>query len=190
MKKLQKIFLLTLTAVTITACSTQKTENNNTNQQVNTEKKAENKKSAFDFTVLDINNKEVKLNDFKGKKVYINMWASWCGPCLHEIPELEKTFQSLKNREDIVFLSITSPSDELFSNRNPADKTKEIILQKANELGISYPVLFDTKDTFINNYSIRAFPTHVFINSDGTINKQVPGIMNEQTLLSNINDLK
>ena len=66
---------------------------------------------APQFTLLNQDNQPISLSDFKGKKVYINVWASWCGPCLREIPELEKVYQKVKAREDIVFLSITSPND-------------------------------------------------------------------------------
>ena len=98
---------------------------------------------------MDKDGKTVKLSDFKGKKVYINMWASWCGPCMREIPELEKTYQKLKDNKDIVFLSMTSPNDSEFKNQSPQDKGKDVILNKAKELGVTYPVLFDVNDRFI-----------------------------------------
>lgn len=45
------------------------------------------------------------------EKVYINFWATWCGPCIREIPELEEVYQEYKDKDDFVFLSITSPND-------------------------------------------------------------------------------
>lgn len=187
MKKLLSILLIF--SLILTACS--KEEKTSSTEQTNqtTKTQTTDKKEAFDFKAKDAENKEIKLSDFKGKKVYINMWASWCGPCINEIPELEKVYKKLQNKEDIVFLSITSPNDAEFKNANAQDKTKKIILDKAKDLGVTYPVLFDVNDRFIINYSIRAFPTHIFINSDGTINSQIPGSINEETLEKNINDL-
>ena len=147
-------------------------------------------KQAFDFKAMDKDGNEVKLSDFKGKKVYINVWASWCGPCKIEMPELEKTYQKFKNNDDFVFLSITSPSDGEFKNTNPLDQDKETILGLAEQKKISYPILFDVNDRFMVNYGVRAFPTHIFINSDGTISKNIAGAMNEQTLEKNIAELK
>ena len=111
---------------------------------------------------MDKDGNTVKLSDYKGKKVYINVWASWCGPCVREMPELEKAYQKLKDKEDVVFLSITSPSDDVFKNQSPQDKDKATILAKAKELGVTYPVLFDVNDRFLVNYTIRSFPTHIF----------------------------
>ena len=139
---------------------------------------------------MDKDGKEVKLSDFKGKKVYINVWASWCGPCLREIPELEKVYQKVKAKEDIVFLSITSPNDEVFKNQNPSDKSKDVILAKAKELNLTYPVLFDVNDRFLINYGIRSFPTHIFINSDGTIANRFPGSLTEEKLTEELGKMK
>ncbi|EHI70055.1 TlpA family protein disulfide reductase [Streptococcus ictaluri] len=89
---------------------------------------------------------DMPLSDFKGKKVYINVWASWCGPCRHEMPDLEKVYQEVKDQKDLVFISLTSPGDKAFNNQNPADQSKETILEVAKEEGINYPIYFDTKD--------------------------------------------
>ena len=118
------------------------------------------------------------------------MWASWCGPCMREIPELEKTYQKLKDNKDIVFLSMTSPNDSEFKNQSPQDKGKDVILNKAKELGVTYPVLFDVNDRFIINYAIRSFPTHIFINSDGTIGNRIAGGVTEELLTKEIEKLK
>ena len=145
MKKLTILSATLLSsALILSACSSASEKKEDTNKQTTTSSTSENKAiHAFDFTAMDKDGKTVKLSDFKGKKVYINMWASWCGPCMREIPELEKTYQKLKDNKDIVFLSMTSPNDAEFKNQSPQDKGKDVILNKAKELDVTYPVLFD-----------------------------------------------
>ena len=192
MKKLTVLSATLLSsALILSACSSTSDKREETNKQTATSSTSENKAiQAFDFTAMDKDGKTVKLSDFKGKKVYINMWASWCGPCMREIPELEKTYQKLKNNKDVVFLSMTSPNDSEFKNQSPQDKGKDVILNKAKELGVTYPVLFDVNDRFIINYAIRSFPTHIFINSDGTIGNRIAGGVTEESLTKEIEKLK
>ena len=192
MKKLTILSATLLSSTLIlSACSSTSEKKEETNKQTATSSASENKAiQAFDFTAMDKDGKTVKLSDFKGKKVYINMWASWCGPCMREIPELEKTYQKLKDNKDIVFLSMTSPNDKEFKNQSPQDKGKDVILNKAKELGATYPVLFDVNDRFIVNYAIRSFPTHIFINSDGTIGNRIAGGVTEESLTKEIEKLK
>lgn len=192
MKKLTILSATLLSsALILSACSSTSDKKEETNKQTATSSTSENKAiQAFDFTAMDKDGKTVKLSDFKGKKVYINMWASWCGPCMREIPELEKTYQKLKNNKDIVFLSMTSPNDSEFKNQSPQDKGKDVILNKAKELDVTYPVLFDVNDRFIINYAIRSFPTHIFINSDGTIGNRIAGGVTEELLTKEIEKLK
>ena len=192
MKKLTILSATLLSsALILSACSSTSEKKEETNKQTATSSSNENKAiQAYDFTAMDKDGKTVKLSDFKGKKVYINMWASWCGPCMREIPELEKTYQKLKDNKDIVFLSMTSPNDSEFKNQSPQDKGKEVILNKAKELGVTYPVLFDVNDRFIINYAIRSFPTHIFINSDGTIGNRIAGAVTEESLTKEIEKLK
>ena len=192
MKKLTILSATLLSsALILSACSSSSEKKEETNKQTSTSSSSETKATqAFDFTAMDQDGKTVKLSDFKGKKVYINMWASWCGPCMREIPELEKVYQKYKDNKDIVFLSMTSPNDAEFKNQSPQDKSKDVILKKAKELGATYPVLFDVNDRFIINYAIRSFPTHILINSDGTFETRIAGSVNEETLTKELEKLK
>ena len=197
---MKKLSVLTTTllsgALILTACSKTQSnsseQNNSSSSSSSSSSSTEEKKTrqAFDFSAMDKDGNTVKLSDYKGKKVYINVWASWCGPCIREMPELEKVYQKLKDKEDVVFLSITSPSDDEFKNQSPQDKDKATILAKAKELGVTYPVLFDVNDRFLINYTVRSFPTHVFINSDGTIANKVSGAVTESALEEEISKLK
>ena len=192
MKKLSILSTTLLSsALILSACSSSTEKKEETNKQTSTTSSSETRPTqAFDFTAMDKDGKTVKLSDFKGKKVYINMLASWCGPCMREIPELEKVYQKYKNNKDFVFLSITSPNDAEFKNQSPQDKSKDVILKKAKELGATYPVLFDVNDRFIINYAIRSFPTHILINSDGTFETRIAGSVNEETLTKELEKLK
>ena len=192
MKKLTILSATLLSsALILSACSSASEKKEETNKQTSTSLSNETKATqAFDFTAMDKDGKTVKLSDFKGKKVYINMWASWCGPCMREIPELEKVYQKYKDNKDIVFLSMTSPDDAEFKNQSPQDKSKDVILKKAKELGATYPVLFDVNDRFIINYAIRSFPTHILINSDGTFETRIAGGVTEESLTKEIEKLK
>ncbi|GGE29501.1 TlpA family protein disulfide reductase [Streptococcus himalayensis] len=147
-------------------------------------------KEAPAFTIKDKDGKDVSLADFKGKKVYLNLWASWCGPCKQEIPELEKVYQGLKEKDDLVFLSVVSTAEKEFENERPAEQAKEPILEAAAELGITYPVLFDTKDQVFKSYQVRAFPTHIFINRDGTIAQKFEGAMTGKAVQQQLDSLK
>ena len=193
MKKLTILSATLLSsALILSACSSGSSEKKEeTNKQTATSSTSENKAvQAYDFTAMDKDGKTVRLSDFKGKKVYINMWASWCGPCMREIPELEKVYQKYKNNKDYVFLSMTSPNDAEFKNQSPQDKGKDVILNKAKELGATYPVLFDVNDRFIINYAIRSFPTHILINSDGTFETRIAGAVTEESLTKELEKLK
>ncbi|MBF0714841.1 TlpA family protein disulfide reductase [Gemelliphila palaticanis] len=188
------LYTLLTSSIILGGCSNGDKNNNSSTNQSNTTEQNQTStpyvQEAHNFIVKDESGKNITLNDFKGKKVYINIWASWCGPCIREIPEIEKSYQKVKDNTDLVFISIASPNDEELENTNTADESKADILKKANELGATYPVLFDFQNNVMNSYAIRAFPTHIFINSDGTISSQVPGMMTESEILNRINNLK
>lgn len=138
--------------------------------------------TAPDVTIVNEAGEKVKLSDYAGKKVYLNVWASRCGPCKKELPELEKVYQSLKDKDDVVFLSLASPNDSQFANKKPADEEQATIVKTARDAGTTYPLVFDTEDNVLNTYGVRAFPTHIVINSDGTVASTFAGQVTEETL--------
>lgn len=174
-KKLLAILLTS--SILLTACSSDKSSNSDssssTTQSSDSNDKSEGK--AYNFTVKDADGKDVKLSDFKGKKVFILAWDP--SSTKTEISFLksaeEEFYQEFKDRDDFVFLSVTYPSDESFGNTvyPGLEYTKDEILANAKELGITFPILFDYKDNFKNNYPIEDALTHIFIHSDGTIYK-------------------
>lgn len=145
---------------------------------------------APELNLMDQDGNPVSLANYAGKKVYINFWASWCKPCLQEMPQLEKIYQKYKNNPDYAFISVTSPNDAKFANAHSVDGAQENILATAKKAGVTYPVFFDYKDSAIGSYTIRAFPSHVFINSDGTVSKVFAGELTPELIQAGLKAMK
>jgi peroxiredoxin len=117
---------------------------------------------AIDFKLKNLSGEEVTLSQFKGKKVIINFWATWCPPCKEEMPVMEDFYQ--KNRDEIEILAI---------NIDPQYNVKEY--QKS--LGLSFPILLDEDDKINKAYDILTVPTTYVINEQGNItHKQIGAI--------------
>lgn len=136
----------------------------------------------IDFTLKFASGEDVSLEEFRGKKVYINVWASWCPPCQKEMPDLEKVYQTYKSKDDWVFVSVVSADDAKFENSYPTDVDAQKILATAKDLGVTYPVLFDAYDSFDEAWEIEVVPTHIILNSDGTVSYYLPGLMESSEL--------
>lgn len=118
---------------------------------------------APDFTLQSMDGKEVKLSDFKGKKVYLKFWASWCGPCKKSMPELMEL--AAKENRDFEILSVIAPGIQ-------GEKTIDKFPKWFEEQGYKdIPVLYDTKGAVFQDYQIRSIPTEYLIDSQGKIAK-------------------
>ena len=141
---------------------------------------------AFDFTLTDQYGNEHTLSDYKGKVVFLNFWATWCGPCQDEMPAIEELYQEYnKNKGDVILLGIANPSTEEYPNNN--DVSIGEIEAFLNENGYTFPTVYDvTGDTLIS-YRISAFPTTFMIDKEGNIFGYVPGKMTKDIMINIIN---
>ncbi|WP_314242862.1 TlpA disulfide reductase family protein [Empedobacter tilapiae] len=127
---------------------------------------------APDFSLADINGKRFDLSDFKGKYVYMDIWATWCGPCKVQIPfmkELEKQF----HEESIHFVSVSL--DKL--------EDKPIWKKMVRENQMSGVQLFaGREDNFGFDYKIEYIPTFIILDKEGNIMiDRAPAPMDYQT---------
>lgn len=118
--------------------------------------------AAPDFQLQNLDGQPISLSDFKGKPVLINFWATWCGPCVSEMPYIQEIHEEWPDK-GLVVLAI-----------NIGDSSSEVeqFLQNHN---LSLPVLLDTKKVVAQRYSIRAIPTTFFLDKDGMIQVKVIG---------------
>ncbi len=115
-------------------------------------------KLAPDFTLQSLDGQTVSLNDLRGQPVFINFWASWCGPCREEMPLIQAVYERQAGQsQSAVILGI---------NIGESPSTVEGFMQ---ENGLSFPVLLDIEQTVAQDYNIRAIPTTFFIDSEGII---------------------
>jgi len=111
---------------------------------------------APEFEIPDVNGKLVKLSDFKGKYVYIDIWATWCGPCVMQMPYLDK----LKERydKDIVFIGISTDDFKgTWKKFLTVNKVKGIQLHVGDD------------ETFKDLYKAHSVPQFILINPEGNI---------------------
>jgi cytochrome c biogenesis protein CcmG, thiol:disulfide interchange protein DsbE len=126
---------------------------------------------APDFTLTTLDGKDVSLSDFKGKIVVINVWATWCPPCVREIPRLVRLSEQYGD-QGVVILGINTTWQD--------DEAK--VAQFAREKGISYPVLLDPTNITGPLYRVQLMPSTFVLDHTGRISHTKVGEVDEATL--------
>lgn len=111
---------------------------------------------APNFTLKSNSGKNVKLSELRGQVVLLNFWASWCGPCRQEMPLLEK----LQRRYSSLGFTVLGVNVE-------EDPRKAKTLLK--DISVSFPILFDTRNTVSKQYKVSAMPSTVMIDRNGNM---------------------
>ena len=113
----------------------------------------------FDSNVLqfsDLENNIFTIQDFNGKNLFINYWATWCNPCLAEMPYMAELYENYKGEEDIIFLYLSREKLDTIKNYIPKDENLQ-------QLPI-YKIITD--DEF---FATSGIPTTFIVNSDGEV---------------------
>ena len=104
----------------------------------------------------DLENNIFSIQNFKGKNLFINYWATWCNPCLAEMPYMAELYEKYKDEEDIIFLYLSREKLETIKNYIPKDESLQ-------QLPI-YKIVTD--DEF---FATSGIPTTFIVNSDGEV---------------------
>jgi peroxiredoxin len=113
-----------------------------------------NKKSP-DFSLTDLNGKGVEIKQFKGKVIFLNFWATWCGPCKEEMPGLEVLHQQFREK-NFVLLTISVDYEGI-------KPVQEFI----NKHRYTFPVLLDPKGETLDLFEVKGIPTTFLIDKKG-----------------------
>jgi thiol-disulfide isomerase/thioredoxin len=119
---------------------------------------------APDFTLTDIDGNVITLKDFEGKVIYLDFWASWCGPCIREFPFAKELKKRMSDNENLVFLYVSIDSD--------IGKWKEAI-EKFEIQGI-HVNSNENKGSMPDTYNVQGVPEYYIIGKDGKIFDNMP----------------
>jgi len=113
------------------------------------------RRPAPDVTLEDFAGRPVRISDLRGRPAVVNFWASWCVPCLAELPRFEAVYE--RHRDRVAFLGI-----------NLADDV-EPALQVVADTGIRYPLARDPEGAAFTAFGALGMPTTVFLDANGDI---------------------
>ncbi len=111
---------------------------------------------APDFSLNDLNGQQVTLSQYRGKPVMLNFWASWCGPCRIELPEIQALSQEHAGG-DVVILGVDF------------GEQPDTVRAFAQQNGLTYRILTDENSTISRMYRVPGIPTTVFVNRQGQV---------------------
>ena len=127
------------------------------------------------YSFLDQYGKIHRLSSYKGKVIFLNIWATWCGPCRSEMGEIEALYNKYKGNEDVVILSVAFPNQSGEGNTT-------YIKSYMKDNGYTYPVLFDNTGKLLYILGIKAFPTTILFDKEGNVYGYNPGAMDGATM--------
>ena len=128
--------------------------------------------AAPDFTLTDQNGDTVQLSDYRGKKVILNFWATWCPPCRAEMPHMQE-FHENNADGDVVILAV---------NLTAQDNGEEAIRSFIDEFGLTFSIPMDETGSTAQTYQIRTVPTTYILDTKGEIAQKIVGPMDEQIM--------
>ena len=128
---------------------------------------------APDFTLTDLDGKQIRLSDLRGKVVFINFWATWCPPCRAEMPEIEAFHQEYKSK-DVVVIGV-----DILESENVVRKFVE-------QGGYTWTFVIDTTGEVSSLYKVNAIPASYFIDREGVIRAVNIGAMTKRAMEAKI----
>ncbi|CQR47917.1 Thiol-disulfide oxidoreductase ResA [Paraliobacillus sp. PM-2] len=124
---------------------------------------------APDFTLNTLTGDEVTLSDYRGKRIMLNFWATWCPPCRAEMPAMQQFFE--QNNVEILAVNLTDTEDRL-----------QDVVDFVDEFGLTFSILLDEKSELAVTYQIRPIPTTFMIDSKGVIQHKSFGPLNQEQM--------
>lgn len=123
---------------------------------------------APDFELENLVGERVRLSELKGKPVILNFWATWCAPCVLEMPNIRKFYEKYPGQFHVLAVN--------------ADEPRLDVERFTKDMGLTFDVLLDPGGKAQQLYQIRGYPTSFFLDAQGVIRIQHIGLMTEDNL--------
>ena len=128
---------------------------------------------APNFQVRDLSGNAVELEDNRGKVVMVNIWATWCAPCIEEMPSMERLYRELHSTGlEIMAVSVDAEIGQVDRSRNQVGGD---IRAFGDSLGLTFPLFHDSSGSIEDLYKTTGVPETFVIGRDGVIYKKVAG---------------
>ncbi len=124
---------------------------------------------APQFELRNVDGQVVRLSDFRGKVVWINFWATWCGPCRRELPDIARLAAEFSG-DDLVVLAVNQ------------EQSATVARDFWEELGIDLPILLDSSREVSDQYRLRGLPDNFFIDREGVLQSFRLGFLVEEQM--------
>ena len=119
---------------------------------------------AADFELQDMDEDKIKLSDYKGKVVLLNFWATWCPPCIREMPSMERLHQQVDAEGfKVIAVNQMEDIDQVFAFTGQL------------EVDPTFEILFDTTSSVSRDYAVRGLPTTYLIDKEGRVRYRAVG---------------
>lgn len=129
-----------------------------------------NSAKAPDFNLKDQYGVIHSLENYKGKVIFLNFWATWCPPCKKEMPDVESIYKEYgENKKDVVILGVNSEKE---------NEVKKFLKDK----GYTFPTVIDENSEVMKKYFIQAFPTSFVIDKEGNVYGYVMGGLTKEQI--------
>jgi thiol-disulfide isomerase/thioredoxin len=159
------LFLVAAITMVLNACSDHATSVETSSSTERSATDSHTAKSGINmlpaFSVQDISGNTINLRDLKGKKLVVNLWASWCPPCRHEMPSIEKLQRSVDSSK--VSFAMISLDDDF-------EKAKKYVKSKNISLPVYYPM-----ENLPEIFNVQSIPTTFIFNENGELIHRVDG---------------
>lgn len=126
---------------------------------------------SSDYQLVDMDGNIHRVSDNRGKWLVINFWASWCPPCIKEMPEIERFYQENKTTAQVWGVTFE-------------DSDKEKIQQFVAQLGVTYPILGYGQDPLTGFGDVNVLPTTFVIDPDGLFFHRFEGPITAQDIIN------
>lgn len=122
------------------------------------------RKSAPDFTLETLDGKEIKLSDLRGSVVFLDFWATWCGPCVKALPHTQKMSETEDAKQGKMHIFAVNVGED-----------KDTVSSFMSENKYTFTVLMDQKNEVAASYEVEGIPRFIVIDKDGRIAWEVTG---------------
>ena len=136
---------------------------------------------APDITMTNLAGEEVKLSDYRGKKVVLNFWATWCPPCRDEMPHMQTYYDEHKEKQNVEIIGI---------NMTFSGDSIEKVEQFVESYKLTFPIYTTYDENIIDQYGVLTMPSTYFIDEEGRIHSKVIGPIDEDSLAFYIEEMK